>query len=52
MLANSVKTKCPPSQWASDVLWTSNGRLYEVGTSCRRRPLDVQRTSDAHWLPS
>ena len=27
---------------------TSNGRLYEVRTSCKR-PLDVQRTSDAHW---
>ena len=36
------------SLWASDVLWTSNWRLYEVRTSYRR-PLDVQRTPDAHW---
>ena len=36
------------AQWASDVLWTSIGRLYEVRTSFRR-PLDIQRTSDAYW---
>ena len=36
------------AQWASDVLWTSNGRLYEVRTS-RRRPLDIQKTSYTHW---
>ena len=35
------------SQWTSGVIWTSNGRLYKVQTSYRR-PLDVQRTSDAH----
>ena len=33
---------------SGDILWTSNGRLYEVRTSYRR-PLGVQRTSDAHW---
>ena len=50
-----LKTICPvyvkpltASQWALDVLWTSNGRLYEVWTSYRR-PLHVQRSSDAHW---
>ena len=37
------------SQWASDVLWTSNGRLYEVWTSYRH-PLDVQKMSNAHWV--
>ena len=36
------------SQWVSDVIWTSNRRLYEIQTSYRR-PLDVQRTCDAHW---
>ena len=36
------------SQWAWHVLWTSNGRLYEVRTSYRR-PLDVQKMSDAKW---
>ena len=29
------------TQWASDVLWTSNGRLFEVWTSYGR-PLDVR----------
>ena len=37
------------TQWLSDVFSTCNGRLYEVQSSCRR-PLEVQRTSDAHWL--
>ena len=31
------------SLWASDVLWTSNGCLYEVLTLCE------VLTSDAHW---
>ena len=35
--------KNTPSLWASDVLWTSNRRLYEVRTS-HRRPKDV-------WCP-
>ena len=35
------------SQSASNVLWTSNGRLYEVLTSYRRL-LDFQMASDAH----
>ena len=30
----------PISQWASNVLWTSNGCLYEVQTSYRR-PLNI-----------
>ena len=37
-----------PTQRAWDILWTSNGRLYEVWT-LYRRPLDVQRTSNAEW---
>ena len=36
------------SLWASDAIWKSNRRLYEVRTSYRR-PLDVQRTFDADW---
>ena len=36
------------TQWVSDVLWTSNGRLYEDRTSYKHS-LNVQRTSDCHW---
>ena len=34
-----------PTQWAWNILWTSNGRLYEIWT-LYRRSLDVQRTSN------
>ena len=47
-LPSEAKWYYKVAQWTSDVLRTSNGRLYEVRTSYRR-PLNVQRTSDTHW---
>ena len=47
-IIGKMKDEFSGAQWASDLLWTSNGRSYKVWTSYRR-PLDVQRTSDAHW---
>ena len=47
-LQSEAKWYYKVAQWASDFLWASNGRLYEVRTSCRH-PLDVQRMFDTHW---